>query len=555
VREKVFKTALAAGVVFALIALVCGCPAPKAAVAPQPVQEEVKAPKVEEPSPKVEEKKIEEKTEEKKPAEAAPEKLVDEEDKFVVPDAAKAAFNTAVSITFSDPDGAIKAYRQALSAEPNLPKAHNNIGLILEWQGKYSEAEAEYRNAIAKKADYFTAMGNIANLMVKKGNAAGAEAYLKENLAKFKQSISLRNKLAAIHVAMGKNEEAMKASMEILKSDEKNTPAMLNLAQAYFAQKKFELADMVLENAREINAKETDPALAKIYVLKGYMALAQKDKITAIEMFKKALEIRDDLPEVHNNLGFLFNEAHDFPAAAAEFKKALQYWPEFTKAKLNLANALRGSRQYEDALEEYKKVLSTGKGGSEVLFNLGILYLDMEREFQGSDPITRLKTAREYLEKYSKSGGLGEEEEKRVAEYIKEAEKKIKQKETDIEREKKRKIKEAEDKKKKEAEELKKKEEDAKKAAELEKKRLEDEAKKKQEAEKKAAEEKARQDAAKAPGPAAGGKVSDDDDEPKVLPTPKGPDTKARPSQPQPPAAPAAPAKDTGGKLDSDEGK
>jgi tetratricopeptide (TPR) repeat protein len=138
-----------------------------------------------------------------------------------------------------------------------------------------------------------------------------------------------------------------------------------------------------------------------------------------------------------------FNQAGDFAEAAIELKKALSYRFDFPEAHLNLANALRGLLKYEEADAEYKKVLASGKGGSDVLFNLGILYLDMEREFAGGNPIARYKTAKEYLEK-AKNAGLSPDDEKRVAEYIKEVDKKIKQKETDIERDKKRKIKEKE---------------------------------------------------------------------------------------------------------------
>ena len=41
------------------------------------------------------------------------------------------------------------------------------------------------------------------------------------------------------------------------------------------------------------------------------------------EAFKRASELRDDLPEVHNNLGALFVETHDYEAAISSLKKAI----------------------------------------------------------------------------------------------------------------------------------------------------------------------------------------------------------------------------------------
>jgi Tfp pilus assembly protein PilF len=563
----------------AMLVMFGGCPTPKAVIVP--------AAKVEEPVDAGVES-IDAGVDAGKADEQLSGKIEDEDDKQVVPEAAKAAFNRGITLLYSNPAGAIASFREALQIDPALPKAHNNLGLIFEWQGNYSDAEAEYRQALAIKADYYPAMCNIAALMMRQGNISGAEAFIKERSGKYKQSLSLKNKLAEIELAAGRVEDAMKRSMDVLKFDEKNTTAMLNLAQAYFLQKKYELSQMVLDNAREI-----DKNLAGIYVLSAHIRQALGDRQQAIELFKQALALRDDLPDVHNNLGYLYNEAGDFTSATAEFQRALFYNPEYVKARLNLANALRGNRQYEEAEAEYKKVLASGKGGSEVLYNLGILYLDMEREFKDRDTIVRLKLAVEFLEKYKASASLDAKDATRVADCLKEAEKKLKQKEMDLERDKKRKLKEADEKKRKEEatakkaaeEETKRKaaeeeatkkaaadaavkkaadEEAAKKAADAEAARQAAEADKSAkaaDAAKKAAdEEAARQAAVPAPIPetsqvpaSQGGKVSDEE-EPNKLPTAEPSGTKVEQSKSvppvqQPPVQPPA----QGGKLDVDE--
>jgi tetratricopeptide (TPR) repeat protein len=488
-------------------ALWTGCPSPKQAVIQRPVQEQVKAG---EPDAGVEPAVDAGLRADAGEAEESQGKIVDEEDKQEVPEAARAAFNSGVSAMFSNPEGAIEQFRRSVAADPKLSRAYNNIGLILEWKGKLAEAEAEYNRALAAKADYYPAMLNIAGLRVRKGDLAGAESYVREKLSKFKQSLSLRNKLAQIHLLQGAVAESMKESMETLKIDEKNTAAMLNLAEGYYIQKKYELSQMVLDNLKEI-----EPGIAYIYVLEAYICLstrclAMKNKQEAIASFKKALEYRDDLPDVHNNLGYLYNEAGDYASAINEFKRALAYDPGLVKAQLNLANSLRGNRMYEEAEAEYKKVLASGKGGSEVLFDLGILYLDMEREFKtGGDTIARLKTARDYFNKYINAAQPTGDEMARISDYIKDAEKKIKQKEADIDRENKRKLREAEEKKKKEeaakkaAEEAeqKRREEETKKAAEAAEKLKQEEAARKaaeEAAAKKSAEEAARKSAEEA---------------------------------------------------------
>jgi len=301
--------------------------------------------------------------------------------------------------------------------------------------------------------------------MIEKGKLSEAVIFVDEMLKKYPDSIVLKNKLAELYVIEGKVDEAMKLSMDILKIDEKDTGAMLILAEGYFIQKKYELAQMALDNAKEIN-----PNIPMIYILDGDICLATRcsdmqNKQEAINSFKKALEIRDDLPEIHNNLGFIFNEAGDYENAILELNKALYYKNDFYDAHLNLANSYRGMRKYEEAENEYNLVLKAGKEKEKVIFNLGILYLDMEREFKyGGDSIDRLNKAKQCFEKYLTDSKLSKEEGIKITDYIKEADKKIRQKEADIEREKKRKLREAEDKKK--MEEAAKKAEDNRKAAE-----------------------------------------------------------------------------------------
>jgi len=378
---------------------------------------------------------------------------------------AKLFFNDGISLMFIDKSRSLDNFNRALELEPNFLKALNSAGMIFLWDGRFTDAENNFKKALIFKPDYFPAMINLAESMIRKGELPSAVSYINEMILKYPNSLVLKNKLAEIFILEGKIDEAIKLSMDILKMDEKDTGAMLNLAEGYYLQKKYELAQMALDNVKEIN-----PKIPMIYILDGYICLATRcldmqNKQEAISSFKKALEIRDDLPEIHCNLGFIFNEAGDYENAIQELNKALNYKPDFNYARLNLANSYRGMRMYEEAENEYNKVLKTGKESGKVTFDLGILYLDMEREFKyGGDSIDRLKKAKQYFEKYLADNKISKEEEVKVTDYIKEADKKIRQKEADIEREKKRKLREAEDKKKKE--EAAKKAEESKKAEE-----------------------------------------------------------------------------------------
>src|SRR5262249_39841577 len=60
-----------------------------------------------------------------------------------------------------DRDAAIDFARKALSLDPKLAAAHNDLGIFLQTQGQLEEAEASYRHAIDLNGGFAEAMSNL----------------------------------------------------------------------------------------------------------------------------------------------------------------------------------------------------------------------------------------------------------------------------------------------------------------------------------------------------------------------------------------------------------
>ncbi len=370
-------------------------------------------------------------------------KVEDEEEKVEYNPSAMNMFNDAIKIAYIKPDEAIKMFESAVKTDPKLYKAYYNIALISEWKGDYSSAERYYLEALKLKEDYFIASENLMMLYLKMNRPQDAEKFILQQINKFKRSSKLKNALTILYIRTNRIEEARKNAMKTLKVDEKNTETMVLLARTYIRDKKFELALNILDNAKEIS-----PNNEKIYIEYAFIYKQNNNIPAAIEMLKKAIDIRYDIPEVHNNLGVLYSQAEDYSAAIDEFKIALRYNSRYYEAKLNLANALRGEKQYEEAEKIYMALLKEKPDMYEVLFNLGILYLDMDREFENRDILQRYSDSIKYLKEYFSHIDGNSDLGKRVSKYIEEAEKKLRTKKDDIEREKKRRLKQEEDAKK-----------------------------------------------------------------------------------------------------------
>jgi tetratricopeptide (TPR) repeat protein len=134
------------------------------------------------------------------------------------------------------------AARQALTLEPNLPQAWNNLGIILQESGKYEEsleclknllqlqpqnaealnnlgntckrlgrvadASQHWRQALVLKPDYAEPQSNLANLLSEQGEFAGAAIHARRALELNPRLADAYINLAGIETACQRSDEA-----------------------------------------------------------------------------------------------------------------------------------------------------------------------------------------------------------------------------------------------------------------------------------------------------------------------------------------------------------
>ncbi|WP_342380132.1 tetratricopeptide repeat protein [Myxococcus stipitatus] len=332
--------------------------------------------------------------------------------------------------------GELAAAESALSAlvtdDPKLDYAWTNLGIVQERLGRNEDAERSYRQALTVAPEQESAWDCLTRLYGRTNRSAAMETELRGLLETKPDSVPLRTSLAVSLLQQKKLEPAASEAKRALKVDERHTRAMQVLAQVYYREGKHELARMVLENARDIA-----PGDAATRNMLGLVYLGLKVKPQALEEFKEAAKLQPDFAEAHNNFGAMLNEAQDYPAAVTELEAAVRAAPDFAAARLNLGNAYRGQGDFERAKAEYEKVLALRPGQPDPLFNLAILYLDVEPP--GQDAITRFKTALTYFEQYQSQGGRDD----RIPQYTKDARKSIEREERRLERERKDQLRKA----------------------------------------------------------------------------------------------------------------
>lgn len=310
-------------------------------------------------------------------------------------------------------------FRAALRSDPNLADAQYNLGVLAEWRGELGNARQAYEKALSINPEHEPSVTAIANMMLRTGNRGGALAYTQQLLSRKPDSLSLRNAVNRVHLLHpNRQQQVILDTKKILRADEKNVPAMINLATAYFQQGKHELTIAILKNAKAL-----EPHNPEIRARAALAHQALGEKLRARLVLEEAAELPGGAtPEVHNNLGLLYHAAGDYEGAANQFEKALAKWPDMIAAQINLGNSLKGQQRYTDAVKALLKALKLNPNSPDAYFNLGILYLD--GDIPEVDPQRRFEKAVTYFEKYKtlRKGPAGEDP---VETYITEAKRRI----------------------------------------------------------------------------------------------------------------------------------
>ena len=192
-----------------------------------------------------------------------------------------------------DLTSAAALWRSALSLEPDDPRAHNNLGVILSGLNQFAEAETVLRRAIELKPAYAEAHYNLGGVLHRTGRTAQA-------LASWEQALRLMPDFAG--------SAAQRASA---------------LAQAA---------------ASGQGADAWRKTLVAAYNDRGVAAARQGNPADAETNFRKALEIDPVFPESHYNLGRVLASAGKLDAAADHWLRAIDSKPDYPEALFSLAS-------------------------------------------------------------------------------------------------------------------------------------------------------------------------------------------------------------------------
>lgn len=130
---------------------------------------------------------------------------------------------------------------------------------------------------------------------------------------------------------------------------------------------------------------EFAPSNADLWHLLGVIAYQQGNAGPAIERYRKAIELKGDFPQAHNNLALALKSTGQMGSAALAFAAALASKPDYAEAAYNLALLHDAEGEPDLAERAYRQALAVKPDWLEPLGNLGNL-LRRERRPAEAEP-------------------------------------------------------------------------------------------------------------------------------------------------------------------------
>jgi Tfp pilus assembly protein PilF len=326
---------------------------------------------------------------------------------------AKSKYDRGMDLWASgDLGGAATAFTEATQADPNAYQAFYSLGVIQE-RLQNPAALTSYRQSYTLQATYEPAIVAYGILLGKKGSLSEADDFLTKKKGDMPKSAAVLAALAEIKSLKRDSGTAQQYAQEALKMNPDYRPAMVVLARDHYRNRRLDLAlyalSAILDGLGSTpEALAANPARDKnnseARLLRAIIYKEQNKRSSAIDEFKKAIDLRPDFVEARVQLAAYYLQAGNADEAKPLLEQALKYDQNHLQAHLNLGDAYRIIGSVPDAKKELEWVASKDASLPQVHYSLGLLYL-FAQSVPGVDAKGQLKQAIASLEKYQQLRG------------------------------------------------------------------------------------------------------------------------------------------------------
>jgi tetratricopeptide (TPR) repeat protein len=276
--------------------------------------------------------------------------------------------------------------KAALKIDSKIWEAWFDLGAIAWKEGDDDEAVEDFSRALDLNKGHAPALMARAEAYRRSGKKKEARADY-ESAAKNMEEDDPNKRDAAARLASllrdaGDYDDAVEVLRDTVRTNGINARIYTELGQIYLAQKRYELAALVLSKAVEMDKK--DPA---IYNALALLAARQGKAQESFQLFDQAASLDPNYIDARFNKAAVLLDAGDYARAKSELAAIVEKRPDDYAAAVSLGVAQRGLKAFDEAKKTWDHVVKEAPKKSapraDAMWNLATLKLDFTEDAGG----------------------------------------------------------------------------------------------------------------------------------------------------------------------------
>jgi tetratricopeptide (TPR) repeat protein len=273
--------------------------------------------------------------------------------------------------------------KAAVAADPTLWEGWYDLGVIAFREGDDDAAVDSFGKALKLKQNHTASLLARAEANRRAGHRRDArsdyEAALKNTEEDDPNRKDAAARLASLLRDGGDFDDAVNVLRDTVRVSGTNAKIYTELGLIYIAQKRLELAQLVLVKAAELDAK--DPAIYNAFAV---LALRQGKAQEAFDRFDQAVSLDPSYIDARFNKAAVLLDAGDYARAKTELSTIVERRPDDYAAHVSLGVALRGLKDFAGATRTWERVIKEAPRRStaraDAMFNVAILASDYQSD-------------------------------------------------------------------------------------------------------------------------------------------------------------------------------
>jgi len=286
---------------------------------------------------------------------------------------------------------------KATQLDGKLFEAWHDLGVVETALGNYDKAVEDFEKALdVQPGSRKTILAYGESLRRAHRPQKAAKVYAKW-LDSDPNDAEMRSRYGQVLREAGDLEQSLEEARQLLsmggaggENVARTVVAYNALGLTYYKMGKLDLAETAFRKAADLDAKS-----AFVWNNLGLVAFDRGHDQEAFLNFQKASELDPKYLQARLNKAVVYLDCGDYKHAREELAEAVRIDPNDAEAQVALGVASRGDGKLDDARRAYERALDIEDDYAPALFNLGVLYMDFDKD----------KTkAKDFLTQYTQSG-------------------------------------------------------------------------------------------------------------------------------------------------------